>query len=113
MISDAVLTAPADVLILPMTDDLSAAVSLASMLRAGGLRVQLYSEKKKFKAKIGYADRLGIPFAVFLGDDEIESGRVSLKNMKTGEQLSLTREAAAEAVLGGIAESAGAAIIRA
>ena len=50
---------------------------------------------------------------VFLGDDEIESGRVSLKNMKTGEQLSLTREAAAEAVLGGIAESVGAAIIRA
>ncbi len=46
MVSDAVLTAPADVLILPMTDDLSAAVSLASMLRAGGLRVQLYSEKK-------------------------------------------------------------------
>ena len=55
MISDAVLTAPADVLILPMTDDLSAAVALASELRAGGLRVQIYSEKKKFKAKIGYA----------------------------------------------------------
>ena len=71
MISDAVLTAPADVLILPMTDDLSAAVSLASMLRAGGLRVQLYSEKKKFKAKIGYADKLGIPFVIFLGEDEI------------------------------------------
>ena len=53
MISDAVLTAPADVLILPMTDDLSAAVALASELRAGGLRVQIYSEKKKFKAKIG------------------------------------------------------------
>ena len=66
MISDAVLTAPADVLILPMTDDLSAAVSLAAMLRAGGLRVQLYSEKKKFKAKIGYADKLGIPFVIFL-----------------------------------------------
>ena len=48
--------------VLPMTDDLSAAVSLAAMLRAGGLRVQLYSEKKKFKAKIGYADKLGIPF---------------------------------------------------
>ena len=44
MISDAVLTAPADVLILPMTDDLSAAVALASELRAGGLRVQIYSE---------------------------------------------------------------------
>ncbi|MEI3160820.1 MAG: ATP phosphoribosyltransferase regulatory subunit [Oscillospiraceae bacterium] len=76
MISDAVLTAPADVLILPMTDDLSAAVSLASMLRAGGLRVQLYSEKKKFKAKIGYADKLGIPFVIFLGEDEDRAARL-------------------------------------
>ena len=106
-------SSPADVLIIPMTDDIAPAVSLATYFRENGIRTQLYSEKKKFKAKIGYADRLGIPFAVFLGDDEIESGRVSLKNMKTGEQLSLTREAAAEAVLGGIAESAGAAIIRA
>lgn len=106
-------SSPADVLIIPMTDDIAPAVSLATYFRENGIRTQLYSEKKKFKAKIGYADRLGIPFAVFLGDDEIESSRVSLKNMKTGEQLSLTREAAAEAVLGGIAESAGAAIIRA
>ena len=71
MISDAVLTAPADVLVLPMADDLSAAVALASELRAGGLRVQIYSENKKFKAKIGYADKLGIPFVIFLGEDEI------------------------------------------
>ena len=106
-------SSPADVLIIPMTDDIAPAVSLATYFRENGIRTQLYSEKKKFKVKIGYADRLGIPFAVFLGDDEIESGSVSLKNMKTGEQLSLTREAAAEAVLGGIAESAGAAIIRA
>ena len=80
MISDAVLTAPADVLILPMTDDLSAAVALASMLRAGGLRVQLYSERKKFKAKIGYADKLGIPFVIFLGEDEIAQHVCALKN---------------------------------
>ena len=67
-----------------MTDDLSAAVSLASMLRAGGLRVQLYSEKKKFKAKIGYADKLGIPFVIFLGEDEIAQNVCALKNMVTG-----------------------------
>ena len=90
MISDAVLTAPADVLILPMTDDLSAAVSLASMLRAGGLRVQLYSEKKKFKAKIGYADKLGIPFVIFLGEDEIAQNVCALKNMVTGVQEALS-----------------------
>ena len=104
MISDAVLTAPADVLILPMTDDLSAAVSLASMLRAGGLRVQLYSEKKKFKAKIGYADKLGIPFVIFLGEDEINAGVVAVKDMESGEQVKVSLDEAAKLIREGLAK---------
>ena len=112
MISDAVLTAPADVLILPMTDDLSAAVSLASMLRAGGLRVQLYSEKKKFKAKIGYADKLGIPFVIFLGEDEIAQNVCALKNMDTGEQEPVTQAAALETIRAEIARRTAGAILR-
>ena len=112
MISDAVLTAPADVLILPMTDDLSAAVSLASMLRAGGLRVQLYSEKKKFKAKIGYADKLGIPFVIFLGEDEIAQDVCALKNMATGVQEALTPDAALETIRAEIARRSAGAILR-
>ncbi len=112
MISDAVLTAPADVLILPMTDDLSAAVSLASMLRAGGLRVQLYSEKKKFKAKIGYADKLGIPFVIFLGEDEIAQNVCALKNMDTGEQEAVTQAAALETIRAEIAQRTAGAILR-
>lgn len=112
MISDAVLTAPADVLILPMTDDLSAAVSLASMLRAGGLRVQLYSEKKKFKAKIGYADKLGIPFVIFLGEDEIAQNVCALKNMDTGEQEAMTQAAALETIRAEIARRTAGAILR-
>ncbi len=112
MISDAVLTAPADVLILPMTDDLSAAVSLASMLRAGGLRVQLYSEKKKFKAKIGYADKLGIPFVIFLGEDEIAQNVCALKNMATGEQEAMTQAAALETIRAEIARRTAGAILR-
>ncbi len=112
MISDAVLTAPADVLILPMTDDLSAAVSLASMLRAGGLRVQLYSEKKKFKAKIGYADKLGIPFVIFLGEDEIAQNVCALKNMDTGEQEAVTQAAALETIRAEIARRSAGAILR-
>ena len=111
MISDAVLTAPADVLILPMTDDLSAAVSLASMLRAGGLRVQLYSEKKKFKAKIGYADKLGIPFVIFLGEDEIAQDVCALKNMATGVQEALTPDAALETIRAEIARRTAGAIL--
>ena len=112
MISDAVLTAPADVLIMPMTDDLSAAVSLASMLRAGGLRVQLYIEKKKFKAKIGYADKLGIPFVIFLGEDEIAQNVCALKNMDTGEQKAVTQAAALETIRAEIARRTAGALLR-
>ncbi len=112
MISGAVLTAPADVLILPMTDDLSAAVALASMLRAGGLRVQLYSEKKKFKAKIGYADKLGIPFVIFLGEDEIAQHVCALKNMATGVQEAVTQETALETIRAEIARRSAGAILR-
>lgn len=106
-------SAPADVLIIPMSEDIAPAVGLATYFREKGIRTQLYSEKKKFKAKIGYADKLGIPFAVFLGEDEISGGTVSLKDMKTGEQSSLTREAAAETVINKLACSADAAIIKA
>ena len=112
MISGAVLTAPADVLILPMTDDLSAAVALASMLRAGGLRVQLYSEKKKFKAKIGYADKLGIPFVIFLGEDEVAQHVCALKNMATGVQEAVTQETALETIRAEIARRSAGAILR-
>ncbi len=78
--------APADVLVLPMTDDFDASIRTAAALREQGIRTQIYTEKKKFKAKIGYADKLGIPFALFLGEDEINAGNVTVKNMATGEQ---------------------------
>ncbi len=44
-------------------------------LREEGLRVQIFSEYKKFKAKVAYADKMKIPFVVFLDEDEIKSGR--------------------------------------
>lgn len=92
-------TAPAEVLVLPMTEDLSAAVSAATALRERGIRTQLYCEKKKFKNKMSYADKLKFPFAALIGEDEIAAGKLSLKNMTTGEQKLLTMEEAADAVL--------------
>lgn len=99
MLSGEVPTAPADVLILPMTEDLTAAVSLATELRARGLRTQLYAEAKKFKAKMNYADKLGVPFVLFLGEDEVNAGVVSCKNMKTGEQEKLSSADAAKRIV--------------
>ena len=80
-------SAPADVLVLPMMENVGAAIALAEELRQGGLRVQLYGEQKKFKQKMAYANKLGVPFAVLLGEDEIAEGMCSVKNMKTGEQV--------------------------
>ena len=82
-------TAPADVLILPMTAELSPAVTLATRLRTAGVRTQLYTEQKKFKAKMSYADKLGVPYVVFLGDDEIARNVVACKDMTSGEQTTL------------------------
>ena len=86
LLNEAFMSAPADVLIIPMTDDNSHAVKLATAMREQGLRIQIYSENKKFKVKVAYADQLKIPFVVFLGEDEINKGAITVKNMFTGEQ---------------------------
>ena len=83
-------TAPADALVLPMTAEPGAAIALAEQLRSAGLKVQLYGEQKKFKQKMAYANKLGVPYAVLLGEDEIAEGMCSVKNMVTGEQVKLS-----------------------
>ena len=88
-------TAPADALVLPMGGEAGPAIALAEALRSQGLRVQLYGEQKKFKQKMSYADKLGVPFAVLLGEDEIAAGKCSVKNMRTGEQVTVTAAEAA------------------
>lgn len=88
-------SAPADALVLPMTESAAPAIALAETLRSAGLRVQLYGEQKKFKQKMAYANKLGVPFAVLLGEDEIAEGMCSVKNMLTGEQQKLRPEEAA------------------
>ena len=88
-------TAPCDALVLPMTQEAGPAIALAESLRSAGLRVQFYAEQKKFKQKMAYADKLGVPFAVLLGEDEIAEGMCSVKNMATCEQVKLTSDDAA------------------
>ncbi|MDE7220685.1 MAG: histidine--tRNA ligase [Oscillospiraceae bacterium] len=97
-------TAPADVLLLPMVEDLSPAVELATRFRNAGVRVQLYGEQKKFKAKMNYADKIGVPFVVFLGEDEIRDGVVACKDMKSGEQTKMGFEETLERVREGLAK---------
>ena len=95
LLSDELITAPCDALVLPMTEDMGFAVSAATALRAAGIRTQLYGEKKKFKAKMSYADKIQVPFAVLIGEDEVNEGVLSVKDMQTGEQVKLAPDAAA------------------
>ena len=104
-------SAPADALVLPMTADAAPAIALAEALRGAGVRVQLYGEQKKFKQKMSYADKLGVPYAVLLGEDEIAQGKCSVKDMRTGEQQVLTPEEAAAHILKGLAANNGPIIL--
>ena len=111
-LNDALLTAPADVLVLPMTDDLSPAIALATALRGAGIRAQLYTEQKKFKQKMSYADKLGVPYILLLGEDEITQRKASLKDMRTGEQELLSAAEIIERIRLALASSAALAPIR-
>ena len=112
MLNPALPTAPADVLILPMTEDLAPAIALATQLRQAGIRTQLQCENKKFKAKMNYADKLSIPYVIFLGEDEIASGVVACKDMQTGEQTKLNREDTIARILSGLIEREKGSVIR-
>ena len=112
MLSDQMVTAPADVLVIPMSDDLQAAIQTATALRDAGIRTQLYTEKKKFKARIGYADKLGIPYAIFLGEDEIAQGVVSCKDLAAGQQQTLPVEQLIPQLKAALAARSSGTVIR-
>ena len=111
LLNPALPSAPADALVLPMTSDPAAAIALAQQLRSAGLKVQLYGEQKKFKQKMTYANKLGVPFAVLLGEDEIAEGMCSVKNMATGEQVKLHPADAAAFIKTVLAASNGPVIL--
>ena len=112
LLSDEIITAPCDALVLPMTEELGPAVAAATALRQGGVRTQLYGEKRKFKAKMSYADKLGAPFVVLLGEDEIREGVLSVKDMASGEQKKLSAEEAAAWIRAEVARRAASAVIK-
>ena len=106
-------TAAADVLVIPMDEaQLGYAISTATRLREAGVRTQLYSEKKKFKQRIAYASKQGIPYAVFLGESEEEAGTLSLKDLNQGKQVTVPFEEALERIQAGVAAANAGKVIK-
>ena len=112
LLNDEMVTAPADVLVIPMVEDLTFPIAAATTLRASGVRTQIYTEKKKVKQKFAYADKLGIPYAVIIGEDECTNGVVSVKDLATGTQETMTPEAAAEKIAAAIREKQRIPVIK-
>ena len=61
-------------------------------LRAAGINADLYPEAAKMKKMMKYANARNVPFTVIIGSEEMNSGKLALKNMETGEQEKLTVE---------------------
>lgn len=82
-----------DILIVPMTENLQVPIKLATELRNVRVNTEIYLNDKKLKAKMKYADKLEIPYVIVIGDNEIESGRVKVKEMRTGEEIETALDA--------------------
>jgi histidyl-tRNA synthetase len=71
---------------------------LAAELRAAGVRTELYLQDKNIGKQINYADKKGIPVVALLGSDEIAQGNVKFKRLRDGEEMTVARAGAADAV---------------
>jgi len=76
----------------------AASTALAAELRAGGVRTELYLQDKNVGKQINYADKKGIPLVALLGSDEIAQGTVKFKRLRDGEEVTVPRAVAVEAV---------------
>lgn len=84
------------VLLIPMYGCTEYTINLANKLREKDIVCELYLEEGKLGKKFNYADKLGIPYAAVIGTDEMEQQQITLKDLKTGEQHTLSLD---EAVL--------------
>jgi histidyl-tRNA synthetase len=90
---------PADVLVTIWNEDTVAeSLRLASDLRQQGLRVTVYPEPDKLGKQIKYADSIKVPYVAVLGESEIAEGKVTIKNMRSGDQSSVIRDDAASTI---------------
>lgn len=89
----------AKVLVVPLGIGMEYPLEVAKILRENGIKTDVYYGGKSIKQKMKYADKLGIPMAAILGEDEEKEGFVTLKNMKTGEQTKINKDELVKAVL--------------
>ena len=88
------------VMIISMVDDFNKSIEVATELRKNGINTQIYTDNAKIKKQFNYANRLGIPYVIVIGEDEINNNVVSLKNMESGEQNTISLDEAINIIKG-------------
>lgn len=89
---------PIDALIIPMTENVNYCIKAMTTLRNAGVKAQVYFENKKMKKKMAYADKINVPFAAIIGDDEVSEDKLTVKNLETGEQALCTIDEAVKLI---------------
>lgn len=78
---------PAEILIIRTEEEfISEIIALASKLRGAGIKTEVYIEKEKIGKQLKYASKVGVPFVAIIGEKEVSSGKISLKEMFSGKQ---------------------------
>lgn len=81
---------PTELLIIPMKGTLEYALKSATIVRSNGIPAEVYLNEGKIGKMFGYADKLGIPFVAVAGEEEANNGTLTLKDMQTGEQTTVS-----------------------
>jgi histidyl-tRNA synthetase len=90
---------PADIVVTLWNAEAAAtSLALARELRQAGLRVEVYPETDKLGKQIKYASSRGVPLVAVVGDDELASGTVAVKDLRSGEQVAVPRAGVAALV---------------
>lgn len=74
------------VLVIPMEGYMDESIKLAAALRKEDIFTQIYLEETKLGKKFNYADKMGIPFVIVIGEEEKKTGEYTLRDMKSGQQ---------------------------
>jgi len=76
----------AKVLVVPMIEDMNTVFKIAGKIREKDINTEVCYNRKTVKSMLNYANKLKIPYVVFVGEDEVKNNTITIKNMESGEQ---------------------------
>ena len=91
-----------EIMIVSMMEDYAYSIEVATKLRKAGINTQIYTDNAKIKNQFKYASRLNIPYVIVIGEDEVNQGKVTIKDMSTGEQTLRSLEEVIEILTGDV-----------